>query len=416
MKKPSAGHISQLRVTLGGRLVGILARGEDKRIWFEYDPGWLASGFNLAPRTMDFATGAQLAKGDVFGGLHGAFSDSLPDGWGLLLMDREFKRRFDWNPRDITPLDRLAYIGSRAMGALEYAPAYEQERVPDEVDLSALAKSVEAVLQGKESDVLAQLRIQGGSPGGARPKVTVARTAASAICLSGFQTLPEGYAHWIVKFRSKEDPVDMGRIERAYAEMASLAGVSMPKADLIAVGNGNEREWYFAVERFDRFGQNGKRHVLSLAGLLYADFRLPCMDYDSVLATVGALTQDRSQVEHAFRLMTFNVLAHNRDDHVKNFAFVHHGNEGWKLSPAFDLTFSTGMGGEHTTAINGQGQPGLEHVLAIGRKHRIANAERIVGEVRHAVAQWPALAEKWAVTRGSTIEIQEALAKVAKRF
>jgi serine/threonine-protein kinase HipA len=114
--------------------------------------------------------------------------------------------------------------------------------------------------------------------------------------------------------------------------------------------------------------------------------------------------------------MTFNVLAHNRDDHVKNFAFVHHGNEGWKLSPAFDLTFSTGMGGEHTTAINGQGQPGLEHVLAIGRKHRIANAERIVGEVREAVAQWPALAEKWAVTRGSAIEIEEALAKVASRF
>jgi serine/threonine-protein kinase HipA len=156
--------------------------------------------------------------------------------------------------------------------------------------------------------------------------------------------------------------------------------------------------------------------VLSLAGLLYADFRLPCMDYDSVLATVGVLTQDRSQVEQAFRLMTFNVLAHNRDDHVKNFAFVHHGNEGWKLSPAFDLTFSTGMGGEHTTAINGQGQPGLEHVLAIGSKHRIANAERIVEEVRHAVAQWPALAEKWAVTRSSAIEIEEALAKVASQF
>jgi serine/threonine-protein kinase HipA len=228
--------------------------------------------------------------------------------------------------------------------------------------------------------------------------------------------LPEGYAHWIVKFRSMEDPVDMGRIERAYADMAGLAGVSMPKPDLIAVGDGNEREWYFAVERFDRFGQNGKRHVLSLAGLLYADFRLPCMDYDSVLAAVGALTQDRSQVERAYRLMTFNVLAHNRDDHVKNFAFVHHGNDGWKLSPAFDLTFSAGIGGEHTTAISGQGQPGLEHILAIGRKHHIANAKQIVEAVQQAVAQWPALAEKWAVTRNSASKIEGALAKVAKRF
>ena len=120
--------------------------------------------------------------------------------------------------------------------------------------------------------MLGQLRIQGGSPGGARPKVTVARAASSALCLSGFQALPEGYSHWIVKFRSREDPVDMGRIERAYADMAALSGVLMPGTDLVAVGNGGEREDYFAVERFDRFGRDGKRHVLSLAGLLYANF------------------------------------------------------------------------------------------------------------------------------------------------
>lgn len=411
-----AQHINKLNVDFGGHRVGVLACGEDKRIWFEYDRDWLASGFSLAPRTMAFEAGAQLAKGDVFGGLHGAFSDSLPDGWGLLLMDREFKRRFDWDPREIAPLDRLAYIGSRAMGALEYAPVYEQAPISNEVDLSALAKSAEAVLQGREGDVLGQLRIQGGSPGGARPKVTVARSASSPLCLSGFQALPEGYSHWIVKFRSPEDPVDMGRIERAYADMAALSGILMPGTNLVAVGNGGEREDYFAVERFDRFGRDGKRHVLSLGGLLYADFRLPCMDYDAVLATVGALTQDRSQVEQAFRLMTFNVLAHNKDDHVKNFAFVHHGQAGWKLSPAFDLTFSAGMGGEHMTAIGGQGNPAIEHVLKVGGKHRIANAARIVGEVRDAVAQWPALAKKWEVIADSASAIQKALAKIDKRF
>jgi serine/threonine-protein kinase HipA len=140
------------------------------------------------------------------------------------------------------------------------------------------------------------------------------------------------------------------------------------------------------------------------------------MDYDALLATVGALTQDRSQVEQVFRLMTFNVLAHNKDDHVRNFAFVHYGQAGWKLSPAFDLTFSAGMGGEHMTAIGGQGNPALEHVLTIGSKHRIANAARIVGEVRDAVAQWPALAKKWAVLSDSASAIQKALAKIDKRF
>ena len=410
-------HVTRLNVRLGARAVGVLALGQDKKIWFAYDPQWIASGFNLAPRTMAFDVQAQLARGDVFGGLHGAFSDSLPDGWGLLLMDREFKRRCDWSPHAITPLDRLAYIGSRAMGALEYAPAHTQEPTANAIDLGQLAQSAEQVMQGQEGDVLRQLRIQGGSPGGARPKVTVARSAASALCLSGFQALPEGYTHWIVKFRAPEDPRDMGRIERAYADMAGIAGIAMPRTDLMTVaqGEGHEED-YFAVERFDRHGPCGKRHVLSLAGLLYANYRLPCMDYDAILTTVGVLTQDHTQVERAFRLMVFNVLAHNRDDHVKNFAFLRDEATDWQLSPAFDLTFSTGMGGEHTTAINGQGRPALEHVLHIGRKHRITKAAHIVAEVRHAVAQWPALAQQWQVTSASSQSIQAALAKIDQGF
>ena len=162
MKKTSPAHATQLNVTLGGQRVGVLALGQDKKIWFEYAPLWIASGFNLAPKTMAFDAKAQLARGCVFGGLHGAFSDSLPDGWDLLLMGRELKWRFDWQPYDITPLDRLAYIGTRAMGALEYAPATAQEPIANAVDLRQLAQAAEAVLQGQERDVLQQLRIQGG--------------------------------------------------------------------------------------------------------------------------------------------------------------------------------------------------------------------------------------------------------------
>lgn len=407
-------HIQKLAVSFDGRPVGTLALENGTRIWFAYDPRWVQDGFNLSPLTMAFTATPQLARDPLFEGLHGAFNDSLPDGWGLLLMDRELKRRFDWSRHEITPMDRLAYMGARGMGSLEYAPVYEQGVLHDEVDLGALARSVDAVLEGSEEDVLSALRIQGGSPGGARPKVAIARSSASPVCLSGFHVLPSGFEHWIVKFRSKEDARDMGRAEMAYAEMARRAGILMPPTDLISVPYRKGAEDYFAVRRFDRDG-NTKHHVLSLASAVYANFRMPCMDYEGVLQATSLLTKNAEELERAFRLMVFNVLAHNKDDHVKNFAFVNERSD-WRLSPAFDLTFSSGMGGEHTTAISGHGNPGLEEVLKVGRRFHLKRAEEIVGEVRHAVSQWRPIAIKWRVSVKTISEIQKALAAIDQRF
>jgi serine/threonine-protein kinase HipA len=302
------------------------------------------------------------------------------------------------------------------MGALEYAPIYKPEPFSDRVDLQALVKAVDAVLQGKEEDVLNQLRIQGGSPGGARPKVTIARSNRSDICLSGFDILPDDYSHWLVKFRSQDDPKDMGRIEQAYAEMARDAGVAIPHTELMRVSQGNEEDVFFAVQRFDRYGKSAKRHTHSLAGLLYANFRAPCMDYEGVLRGVRLVTGDHSQVTRAFRLMVFNVLAHNQDDHVKNFAFVVDEAKGWQLSPAFDLTYSVGMGGQHTTAVNGAGEPALEDVLKLGHNHAIDGALKIVGQVRHAVSKWPTTAQKWGVSEASTGLIQKSFTSIDEKF
>ncbi|MFZ4539583.1 type II toxin-antitoxin system HipA family toxin [Propionivibrio sp.] len=416
MTKTIGQHINMLNVSLDGQTVGVLAIDDQKRIWFEYSQNWIASGFNLAPKAMAFDAKPQLARDNLFQGLHGAFSDSLPDGWGLLLMDREFKKRFDWKPYEVMPLDRLAYMGARSMGALEYAPIYAQEPISDKLDIASLANSVDAILKGKEDEVITQLTIQGGSPGGTRPKVTIARSESSDVCLSGFQILPEDYSHWIIKFKGEDDPEDMGQIERAYAELANLAGVQMPRTDLIAVSKGGRLEHYFAVERFDREGKNGKRHVLSLAGFLYANYRMPCLDYEGVLGSIAALTNDHSQIERGFRLMAFNVLAHNRDDHVKNFAFLFSKETGWKLSPAFDLTFSAGMGGEHMTSVSGKGHPVLQDVLKVGGKFHIANALQIIGEVRCAVSQWTAIAKKWKLGDESASMVQAAISKVDKGF
>ncbi len=408
-------HITKLKVSIGRRVVGTLARDADNQIYFEYDHDWLASGFDLSPKTLTFSDAPQTARDPLFGGLHGVFNDSLPDGWGLLLMDREFKKRFGWSPGEIGALDRLAYIGSRAMGAIEYEPVYEQEPFQEEVDLLQLATAAAAVLQGSAQDVLTELRIQGGSPGGARPKVTVARSKSNQTYLSGFQDLPPGYSHWIVKFRSENDANDMGCAEKAYAEMANAAGVFMPPSDIVTIGDKKKTERFFAVRRFDRFGSNGRRHVISLAGLLYANFRVPCLDYQTVLSATSQLTHDVAEVKRAFRLMVFNVLAHNKDDHAKNFAFIHTGKE-WRLSPAFDLTYSTGMGGEHTTAILGHGNPGPDHMLKLGKLFHLEKAEQIIGEVRYAVALWPEIAKRWKVTSRYSSEIQNALTKIDERF
>lgn len=407
-------HVDRLKVMFGTSHVGTLASADRGQLFFEYTPEWLSTGFDLAPRSLAFNAVLQKAKDPLFDGLHGVFNDSLPDGWGLLLMDREFNKRLGWSRHQVTPLDRLAYMGSRAMGALSYEPAFDNERIEDTADLSALAASVEAVLSGSTEDVFNQLRIQGGSPGGARPKVTVALSDTSAVCLSGFHHIPEGYQHWMVKFRSKEDPQDMGRLEKTYADMARIAGLVMPPTALLQVQVGTTTEHYFAVRRFDRQA-NERRHMVTMAGLYYADFRTPCLDYKDILGATSVLTKDARQVERAFRLMTFNVLTHNKDDHAKNFTFVY-GNNGWELSPAYDLTFSQGMGGEHTTAIAGSGNPDRDKLMDIASAFRVDAGVTVIEEVRHAVAKWPTLARENGVSRHTLLAVGNALENIDRRF
>jgi len=410
-------HVQRLQVLSAGKPVGMLAQGERGAIFFQYDASWLQQGFDLAPGSLAFDTSLQRPReARVFGGLHGVFNDSLPDGWGLLLMDRALRASAGWAPRDITPLDRLAYIGNRAMGALEYVPELAQGRVDDPVDLAALAQASQALLAGSTQDVLAQLRIQGGSPGGARPKVTVARNPQTQECLSGFLDLPPGFEHWMVKFRSQNDPLDMGRVECAYADVAQAAGVAMSPVDLLHLTVDGQPEAYFAVQRFDR-SAGRKLHVLSLGAYLYASHREPSLDYEALLAATLKLTRDVREVERAFRLMSFNVLMHNRDDHAKNFSFVFdEAQRQWRLSPAYDLTFSEGMGTEHTTAVNGRGNPARADLVKLAKAFSITQADRIIDEVRAAVSTWPEVAGSRGVQETTVREIGGALLAIDKRF
>jgi len=359
------------------------------RIYFEYDAAFLQSGLELSPFRLPLKPGAVAAEPMPWQGLFGLFNDSLPDGWGLLLMDRHL-RSLGVDSRYLTPLDRLAYMGNRCMGALTYEPATELGDVVSRIDLAAMAASAIEVYEGHASEMLPRLARAGGSPAGARPKVLV--HLRDEQMLSGEDEPSAGFTPWIVKFFSGREHSDTGRIEYAYSLMAREAGIPMPETRLFECGG---KAW-FGIRRFDR--EAGKRvHMHTLGGLVDADFRLPSLDYIDQLKVTRALTRNAADVQRAFTLMVFNVLAHNRDDHSKNFSFLMDERGEWRLAPAFDLTCSAGINGEHTTAVAGEGRnPGEAHLLkvgeAVGLKHQ--RMHETIERVRDAIEQWPQWCEQ----------------------
>jgi serine/threonine-protein kinase HipA len=338
----------------------------------------------------------------------GAFNDSLPDGWGLLLMDREFRKR-GLDPGTLSPLDRLAYIGTRGMGALTYHPptAAEEDDQRLAIDLAALARQAERVLEGSAEEILPALRIAGGSPAGARPKVLVGLRDDGRI-ISGASELPEGFRHYLVKFGAQGDPLDIGAVEAAYARMAQAAGIDVPRARLFETADAGR---YFGAERFDRDGDR-RVHMHTPGGLLHASHRLPSMEYEGFLRATLILTRDHRQVEEAFRRMVFNVLAHNRDDHVKNFSYLMGRDGAWRLAPAYDLVFSSGPGGQHTMAVAGEAaQPAESDMLRVAEACGLdtRRSREIIGEVRGAVLQWLRLASDAGVSAETARQIKNVI-------
>ncbi|MHB8147747.1 MAG: type II toxin-antitoxin system HipA family toxin, partial [Vulcanimicrobiaceae bacterium] len=230
-----------------------------------------------------------------------------------------------------------------------------------------------AILQGAPSDVLAELEQLGGSSGGARPKVLVGMNHAGDI-ISGAGDLPEGFEAWIVKFRSSHDVDDIGPLEAAYASMARAAGLEMAETALLPslVGPG-----HFATKRFDRQPGGSRLHVASVAGLLESAWEVPSVDYDTLLKVTMAVTRQHRDVEKMFHRMVFNIVAHNRDDHAKQHAFLMDAHGKWRLAPAYDLTYSRGPGGEHYLAVRGKGSNiSQRDIVALGKSHGIST-ERI---------------------------------------
>lgn len=416
--------IDALTVLKNGTKVGEL-RLERQGIYFVYDRNWLATGYNLSPITMTFDDKPQLAEDiRLFDGLHGAFADSLPDGWGMLLMDRFFNGKFgDGTAYKLTALDRLSYMNDRGMGAFEYQPTSERAELLGQLNLAQLFEDSIEVQEGELSNVLDNLRLAGGSPGGARPKTIVALSPDLKYASSAFDDIPHDYSHWIVKFRALHEPKEMGAIEFAYAEMAKRAGVEMAESTLLDVKlNNGEHERFFATKRFDRVGKN-KIHMMTVSALLYANYRMPSMEYMSLLKLTQYLTEDAGEVEKMARLMIFNALSHNHDDHTKNFSFLCHdssnGQKGtWKLSPAYDLTFSNAMRGGHTTGFGGRnsGKPTRKRIKEICKDYRYLNADDYIDATLESLSNWKNIFEELDIPHQAGIGIFNVLDDIHREF
>lgn len=392
--------------------VGRLAT-RDHRIYFEYDSTFMQTGLEISPLKLPLETGLKEFEYRPFEGLPGVFNDSLPDGWGRLLFDR-YIRSQNLLPEDFTPLDRLAHIGTTGLGALIYEPDYSSSAIQEEdINLDILAKQTQEVLEGESNDVLKALLELNGASAGARPKALIGLNKTKTRLITDKPLLSDDFEHWLVKFANSQDGKDAGAIEYVYALMAKEAGLEMMPVHLF---DSTDCSGFFATQRFDRNG-NQRLHIHTASGLLHNDFRMPSLDYRDLITLTGFLTKDVREIEKMYRLTVFNVLAHNRDDHSKNFSFMMDATGEWKLSPAYDLTFSSGPHGEQSTMVMGEGRtPSIQHLKRLGleaglRQEQISS---IVEQTRSALEQWEALALNYGITKNNIKLIKERMRLIAK--
>lgn len=409
--------VSQVTVSLdfgGGSIiqVGRLASAERGRIYFEYSP--ILRGLRISPLRLPPKPGLMTFDPMLFEGLPGVFYDSLPDGWGRLLLDRLVRSK-GIAPSQLTALYRLAHVGHSGMGALVYEPDLSGDRPSDALDIDDLALKTEQVLKGSAEDVLEELVALNGSSAGARPKAMISiNPTGSQIIYGETDKTFKGYVPWLVKFPNTQDGPDAGATEYVYSLMAKEAGVFMSETRLFPAKNG---PGYFTTKRFDRKESEGgmtRLHVHTAGGLLHSDFRTPSLDYEDLLALTEIMTRDMREVEKMYRHAVFNVMSHNRDDHAKNFSFVMDFKGEWKLSPAYDITFSSGPGGQQSTTVLGEGKdPSSENLRALGKKAKLDHKTiaGIIESTRDALSNWEMLARQHGVRRDNIRLIAEAISR-----
>lgn len=360
-------EISKLIVKYNGKIVGYLAQIE-KDIVFQYDENWVKNGFSISPFSLPLTNKIYKNNNNIFEGLFGVVNDSLPDGWGELLVRRMLAKK-GINFDKLTPLQRLSIIEKNGLGALEFEPNQNFKASFNNLDLDALSLKTNEVLNNNSNDCdLDDLYFLGGSSGGSRPKAHIKIDDEE----------------WIVKFPSKIDPKDIGQKEFKANSLAKKCGINVNEFKLFDSKNCSG---YFGAKRFDRT-KSGKVHVISLAGLLETSFWYYNLDYGHLFKVIKAISiKKEDDMYEAYKRMCFNVFYHNTDDHSKNFSFLYDENlGGYVLSPFYDITF-TPYQEEHSMTINHKGNPTEEDLLQVAKDFNLSldKCKKIIEKIKEVL-------------------------------
>jgi len=417
-------HIVEVRIW--GKAVGAVALDPKLEYYaFEYQPAFLRSGIDLAPLTMPIdAASEPFVFPDLpdltYRRLPGMLADALPDDFGNALIDAWMARQ-GVSQSQITPLDRLAYMGKRGLGALEFKPSRGpgRSRPSTAIQLSVLVESARRAVQGQaDTDAhaqaaLAQIIQVGTSAGGARAKAVIAWNPRTREIRAGQFDVQPGFEHWLIKLDGVGTDErlgigqDYGRIEYAYHRMATAAGIAMAACRLLE----EDGRAHFMTKRFDRDG-NKKHHLQTLCGLAHLDYRQKAThDVSQLLLAIDRLGLGYEALEQVFRRIVFNVMAANCDDHSKNVSFLLREGGTWELAPAYDLTHACNPNGEwtyqHLMSVNGKfGDISRDDLMVVADRFGVGTAESVVADVRDAVSSWPDFAREASVSAREVTHIK----------
>lgn len=392
-------HVARINVSLWGERVGTLVEAPQRGVYaFRYEKKFLKSGIEISPLMMPLRA-EPYAFGDLprsaYQGLPPIFADSLPDTFGMGLVDH-WLQEHGLSRDEITPLDRLAYLGRRTIGALTYEPDHGPGGRPTAVDMRDLIESARRVLNGdlataQGEDALREIIRLGSSAGGAQAKAVVGWNQSTNSFLLGDRELPEGYEHWIIKFTPRDYPW-RGEKEYVRYRQAVAAGIEMSESRLFELDGLK----HFMSKRFDRGGLI-RYHLATLSALAHLPAETPPEHrrYEQLFVTADALGLGYEVLEQLFRRMAFNVLMGEFDDHTKNFSFRLRGS-AWELAPAYDLTGSdfpsadpwSAQAKVHQLSVNGKRRDiSDEDLLAVANRFGIGTAGRVLEEMRISLRQ-----------------------------
>jgi serine/threonine-protein kinase HipA len=406
--------VDVVKISLWGEPLGALSWDKQKKFGsFEYFQSFLSSGWDVSPIHMPLSNRGRIysfpnLNEQTYKGLPGLLADVLPDDFGNKLIDNwlelnKIKRT------EFTPLDRLCYIGSRGMGAIEFEPsihAYPPDSTPLEISklIQLARKVVEArtklKLNSKETASLNELIKVGSSAGGQRPKAIIAYNKVTGEIRSGQTDAPKGFEHYLFKFdgvsnQELADPKGFGRIEFAYYKMALACGLVMSESLLIEEGG----RAHFMTKRFDRMGENEKMHTQTLCSLAHFDYKAAgAYSYENAFEIMRQLRLPAQDMEQLYRRMVFNVVARNQDDHTKNISFLMNKKGEWRLSPAYDVTYSHNPAGiwtsQHQMSINGLRDGfSTDDLVDVGKKISLKKSKTIIDQITDVVSRWKGYAK-----------------------